>query len=190
MTSNQRPNVVFIMSDQHSRAVTGCYGHDIVKTPHIDRLAETGIRYDNAFCASPLCGPSRVSWITGTHPHTHGAVTHNNSRHRSGKIYRKFIEPGIHSLVADLRDAGYVTHGAGFMHAEQYVEGADPFAELGFTSYSCDARSYGEQVGDEVQQRYNKANIISEMWEHTYRNVEGEPFPYGENQMWDTLITD
>ena len=106
MTSNQRPNVVFIMSDQHSRAVTGCYGHDIVKTPHIDRLAETGIRYDNAFCASPLCGPSRVSWITGTHPHTHGAVTHNNSRHRSGKIYRKFIEPGIHSLVADLRDAG------------------------------------------------------------------------------------
>ena len=50
-----RPNIVFIMSDQHSRAVTGCYGHNIVKTPNIDRLAATGIRYDNAFCASPLC---------------------------------------------------------------------------------------------------------------------------------------
>ena len=190
MTSDQKPNVLFIMSDQHSRATTGCYGHDIVKTPHIDRLAETGIRYDNAFCASPLCGPSRVSWITGTHPHTHGAFTHNNSRHRSGKAYKTIIEPGIHSLVADLRDAGYTTHGAGFMHADQYVEGTDPYAELGFTSYNCDGQSYGEQVGDKVQQRYNKANIISEMWEHTYRNVEGEPFPYPENQMWDTLITD
>ena len=70
-----RPNILFIMSDQHSQAVSGCYDHDIVQTPNIDRLASTGIRYDNAFCASPLCGPSRVSWITGTHPHTHGAVT-------------------------------------------------------------------------------------------------------------------
>ncbi|MBT5058185.1 MAG: sulfatase-like hydrolase/transferase [Gemmatimonadetes bacterium] len=209
MATASKPNIIFIMGDQHSRAVTGCYGHDIVQTPNIDRLADTGIRYDNAFCASPLCGPSRVSWITGTQPHTHGAVTHNNNRHRSGKAYKKFIEPGIHSLVADLRDAGYETHGAGFMHADQHVEGADlsshglgfvrgnqrvegpdPFAELGFTSYNCDARSYTEQVGEQVQQRYNRANIISEMWEHSYRNVEGDPFPYPEEQMWDSLITD
>ena len=185
-----RPNVLFIMSDQHSRAVTSCYGHDIVQTPHIARLATTGIRYDNAFCASPLCGPSRVSWITGTHPHTHGAVTHNNKRHRSGKVYHNFIEPGIRSLVADLRDAGYTTYGTGFMHADHHVETNDPFSALGFTSYDCDARSYGEQVGDKIQDRYNRANIISEMWEHSYRNVEGAPFPYPESQMWDTLITD
>ena len=188
MTSNQRLNVVFIMSDQHSRAVTGCYGHDIVKTPHIDRLAETGIRYDNAFCASPLCGPSRVSWITGTHPHTHGAVTHNNSRPPLRQNLQK-IHRARHPLPRSRPARRRLRHPrAGFIHADQHIEGADPFAELGFTSYNCDARSYGEQVGDEVQQRYNKANIISEMWEHTYRNVEGEPFPYAENQMWDTLI--
>lgn len=190
MASDRQPNVVFIMSDQHSRAVTGCYGHDIVQTPHIDRLAATGIRYANAFCASPLCGPSRVSWITGTHPHTHGAINHHNRRHCSGKVYRKFIEPGVRSLVASMRDAGYTTHGAGFMHADQHVESADPFAELGFTSYSCDAGAYREQVGEKIQRRYNMAKTISEMWEHTYRNVEGEPFPYAENQMWDTLVTD
>ena len=185
-----RPNILFIMSDQHSRAVTGCYGHDIVQTPHIDRLAATGIRYDNAYCASPLCGPSRVSWITGTHPHTHGAVTHNNKRHRSGKVYHKLIEPGIRSLVTDLRDAGYATYGTGFMHADHHVEAEDPFAALGFTSYDCDTHSYGEQVGTKIQDRYNRANIISEMWEHSYRNVEGEPFPYAESQMWDTMMTD
>ena len=67
MTSNQRPNVVFIMSDQHSRAVTGCYGHDMVKTPHIDRLAETGIRYDNAFFEDADIidpRPAPPDWIT------------------------------------------------------------------------------------------------------------------------------
>ncbi len=185
-----RPNILFIMSDQHSQAVSGCYDHNIVQTPNIDRLASTGIRYDNAFCASPLCGPSRVSWITGTYPHTHGAVTHNNLRHRSGKAYKKFIEPNIHSLVKDIRDAGYVTHGSGFMHADHHIDSEDPFAELGFTSYNCGPKKYRELVGSQVQRRYNMANTISEMWEHTYRNVEGQPFPYEENGMWDTLIAE
>lgn len=191
MASSDRLNIVFIMSDQHSQAVSGCYGHDIVQTPNIDRLAERGTLFQNAFCASPLCGPSRVAWITGTHPHTNGVVTHNNSRHRSGKVYRKAIDPGVHSLIRSLRDAGYATHGAGFMHADAHVRDPDhAFEELGFTSYGADDRAYGGQVGEKVKRRYNMANTISEMWEHTYRNVEGEPFPYGEDQLWDTVITD
>ena len=191
MASNQRMNVVFIMADQHSQAVAGCYGHNMVKTPGIDRLAETGMRYDNAFCASPLCGPSRVAWITGTHPHTNGVVTHNNARHRSGRVYRKNIEPGIGSLVACMRNAGYATHGSGFMHADKHVENDEyRYKELGFTSYGADDKAYERLVGPEIKRRYNMANIISEMWEHSYRNVEGEPFPYGEHQLWDTVITD
>jgi len=191
MASHQPLNVVFIMSDQHSQAVSGCYGHSMVKTPHLDSLAERGIHYTNAFCASPLCGPSRVSWITGTHPHTNGVVTHNNSRHRSGKAYTKNIVPGIRSLLTDLRDAGYTLHGSGFMHADRHVEHADnPFEELGFTTYGADAAAYDRQVGEKISRQYNLANTISEMWEHTYRNVEGEPFPYGEDQLWDSVITE
>ena len=191
MASKQGLNVVFIMADQHSQAVSGCYGHRMVKTPGIDHLAETGIRYDNAFCASPLCGPSRVAWITGTHPHTNGVVTHNNARHRSGRAYRKNIDPGIESLVACMRRAGYTTHGSGFMHADKHVENADRrFDALGFSSYGADDKAYERLVGPEIKRQYNMANIISEMWEHSYRNVEGEPFPYGEHQLWDTVITD
>ena len=67
--SENRPNVLFIMSDQHSKAVAGCYDHDIVQTPHMDRLAQRGLTYDNAFCASPLCGPSRVA-----SRHTHNPI--------------------------------------------------------------------------------------------------------------------
>ena len=191
MASKGRLNVVFIMSDQHSQAVSGCYGHDMVRTPHIDGLAERGILYGNAFCASPLCSPSRVAWITGTHPHTNGVVTHNNSRHRSGKVYRKSIEPGITSLITCMRNAGYRTHGSGFMHADQHVEDLDsPFEELGFATFSVDSDAYGERVGEKIKKRYNYANTLSEMWEHTYRNVEGKPFSHGESELWDSIITE
>jgi len=190
-TRNSKPNVVFIMADQHSQAVSGCYGHDIVQTPHIDSLAESGIRYTNAFCASPLCSPSRVAWLTGSHPHTNGVVTHNNSRHRSGKTYRKTINPGIRSLINDIRDAGYATRGSGFIHADQHVANTDrPYAELGFAAFDADRDVYQNLVGKEVERRYNMANTISEMWEHTYRNVEGAPFPFGEEKLWDTVITE
>lgn len=184
-------NVVFIMADQHSRAVAGCYGHDIVQTPALDGLAASGLTYDNACCACPLCSPSRAACLTGTHPHTNGVVTHINSRHRSGRVYRQSIEPGIYSLVNQLGEAGYWTHGAGFMHVDQHVRNPyDSFGELGFASYGADEQAYERLVGKKVKHRYNRANIISEMWEHSYRNVEGEPFPYPEEQLWDSAITD
>ena len=186
--SNPRPNVLFLMSDQHSRAVAGCYGHDVVQTPNLDRLADGGVVYENAFCASPLCGPSRVAWITGTHPHTNGVITHNNVRHRSGKSYRVAINPETPSLVDCLRRGGYQTMGAGFMHADQHVDSDNRFAALGFESYGITPQSYPQIVGEEVSRRYNSAGIVSEMWEHRYRNVEGEPFPYDEEKMFDSLV--
>ncbi len=186
--ANRQPNVLFLMSDQHSRAVAGCYGHDIVQTPNLDRLAAGGILYENAFCASPLCAPSRVAWLTGTHPHTNGVITHNNVRHRSGKAYRVNIDPATPSLVESLRQGGYQTMGAGFMHADQHVDGDDHFKALGFESYGLKPASYTQIVGEEVSRRYSMARIISEMWEHSYRNVEGEPFPYDEEKMFDSLV--
>ncbi|MBT3272975.1 MAG: sulfatase-like hydrolase/transferase, partial [Spirochaetales bacterium] len=188
--AKRQPNVLFLMSDQHSRAVARCYGHEIVQTPNLDKLASGGLLYENAFCASPLCGPSRVAWITGTHPHTNGVVTHNNVRHRSGKSYRTSIDPATPSLVDCLRQGGYQTMGAGFMHADQHVEGNDHFNALGFESYGITAGSYSKAVGEKVSRRYNSAHIISEMWEHSYRNVEGEPFPYDEGKMFDSLVVD
>jgi choline-sulfatase len=58
-------NLVFIMSDEHSRAVSGCYGHPMVQTPNIDRLAQRGVRFTDAYCNSPICVPSRASFATG-----------------------------------------------------------------------------------------------------------------------------
>ena len=60
-----RPNILVIMTDEHDPAVTGCYGHPVVQTPNLDQLARHGVVFDNAYCNSPMCVPSRMSFITG-----------------------------------------------------------------------------------------------------------------------------
>ncbi len=60
-------NLVFIMSDEHSRRVLGCYGHEMIRTPNLDALAARGVRFTDAYCNSPICVPSRASFATGRH---------------------------------------------------------------------------------------------------------------------------
>ena len=67
-------NILFIMVDQQRQDCLGCYGNDIVQTPNIDRLARTGIRFNNAFTPTPVCTPARTSLQTGLWPHTHGLI--------------------------------------------------------------------------------------------------------------------
>ncbi|MGE4370577.1 MAG: sulfatase-like hydrolase/transferase [Burkholderiaceae bacterium] len=67
-------NVLFIMADQLRADHLGCYGHPAIRTPIIDTLARKGVRFDNAFVNSGVCGPSRMSFYTGRYPSTHGAT--------------------------------------------------------------------------------------------------------------------
>ncbi len=65
-------NLLFIMSDQHSRDKTGCYGHPLVQTPHIDGLASRGTRFSNAYTNCPICVPARGALATGRYVHQTG----------------------------------------------------------------------------------------------------------------------
>ena len=69
---DQRPNILIIMTDEHGPSFTGCYGHPVVETPNLDRLAQEGVVFDNAYCNSPLCCPSRMSFLTGRYCHQIG----------------------------------------------------------------------------------------------------------------------
>ena len=62
-------NIVFLFSDEHAGAVMGNSGHPVVQTPHLDRLSEQSYTFDNAYCNSPICTPSRLSLLTGRYPH-------------------------------------------------------------------------------------------------------------------------
>jgi len=73
--SDRRPNILWIMSEQTNLNCLGCYGSPDVKTPHIDALARGGVRFDHAYATNPICMPSRLSYLSGMYPHTHGFQT-------------------------------------------------------------------------------------------------------------------
>ena len=107
---SQLPNLVFIMPDQLRADFLSCYGADFVDTPHIDRLAEEGVRYQRAYSASPLCVPARASLLTGLNGIKNG-VTSN------GQWLRPDLEAcGISTWPQMLNQRGYYTAGVGKMH--------------------------------------------------------------------------
>lgn len=69
MPVDDRPNILLIMSDEHAPMFSGPYGHPLVQTPHLDRLDAEGVVFENAYCNSPLCTPSRMSFMTGQYAH-------------------------------------------------------------------------------------------------------------------------
>ena len=68
----KKPNVVFILSDDHGQWAMGCYGNEEIKTPNLDKIADEGMLFDNFYCASPVCSPARASILTGKMPSQHG----------------------------------------------------------------------------------------------------------------------
>ena len=70
-------NILFIMCDQLRADYLGCYGHPHLETPHIDALAARGVRFTSAYCQSPICGPSRMSFYTGRYMFSHGSTWNN-----------------------------------------------------------------------------------------------------------------
>src|SRR3954464_8341271 len=93
-----RPNVLFLIADDLNNLL-GCYGDSRAKTPNIDRLAARGVRFDRAYCAFPLCGPSRNSFLTGLYPNSTGI-------HANAQIFRQTI-PSQHSMPQAFRNSGY-----------------------------------------------------------------------------------
>jgi iduronate 2-sulfatase len=94
-----RTNVLFLIADDLNNLL-GCYGDSRARTPNLDRLAARGARFDRAYCAYPLCGPSRNSMLTGLYPNSTGI-------HGNGVIFRQTV-PSQVSLPQAFRHQGYL----------------------------------------------------------------------------------
>jgi len=98
-------NLIIIMSDQHNRRLAGCYGHDIVKTPNLDRMAQEGTRFEAAYTPCPVCVPARGAFATGKYVHQIGLW--DNAMPFDGSL------PNWHAL---LRDRGHQVVSIGKLH--------------------------------------------------------------------------
>jgi arylsulfatase A-like enzyme len=72
-TLHRKPNFLMLVADQHRADCLGCAGQFPVKTPHLDRLAERGVRFENAFTPLPVCAPARQAMLCGENPDSYGA---------------------------------------------------------------------------------------------------------------------
>lgn len=104
-------NVVVIVADDLGRQL-GCYGDGVARTPHIDRLAAEGTRFDWAFCTTSSCSPSRSVILSGLHNHTNGQYGLQHATHNFS------TRPFVKTLPSLLRQAGYRTCSIGKMHVQ------------------------------------------------------------------------
>jgi arylsulfatase A-like enzyme len=101
----RRPNILFLLSDDHAAHAIGAYGSVVNATPHIDAIGDSGVRFDNLFATNSLCAPSRASLLTGAYSHVNGVSTLDT-----------YIDASQPTFVSALRDAGYRTAFVGKWH--------------------------------------------------------------------------
>lgn len=126
INNKKMPNILILYSDQHSARTLGCYGNTQVKTPNIDKLAENGIKMNNAYTQNPICTPSRMCMLSGQYVHNFGYY---------GLMGEK--PKDLPNIFEYLKEMGYTTGAAGKLHTPS-----------GWVSDFCD--DVGDGYGFEV----------------------------------------
>ncbi|NNF25828.1 MAG: sulfatase-like hydrolase/transferase, partial [Gemmatimonadetes bacterium] len=117
-----RPNIVFIFSDDHAPHAIGAYDgwlKSVNPTPNIDKLASQGMLFKNSFCTNSICGPSRAVIITGKHSHKNGFMNNGNNFDGSQQTFPKLLQK-----------AGYQTALFGKWHLKSEPQGFDTWKVL------------------------------------------------------------
>ncbi|HWY73990.1 MAG TPA: sulfatase [Verrucomicrobiae bacterium] len=95
--ADNRPNILFIMSDDHAAHAISAYGSRVNQTPNLDRLASAGVRFDNCFCVNSICSPSRASIITGKYSHLNGVPVFNRFDGSQPTVAKYLQAAGYHT---------------------------------------------------------------------------------------------
>ncbi len=130
-----RPNVVVVFIDDMGWGDFSCFGNKLAKTPHIDKLAREGIRFEQFYVNSPICSPSRVAISTGQYPQRWritSYLAHRKQNHNRGMA--QWLDPKAPMLARSLKKAGYATGHFGKWHmgGQRDVDDAPAITEYGF----------------------------------------------------------
>ena len=141
-----KPNILFLMTDQHSLHALSCYGAPVCRTPNLDALARDGVRFERAYSHCALCAPTRASVLCGLYPHRHGILGND-----------EVDRPDLEIYPDRLREQGYRLGCSGKWHAGIRRTAHD----AGFEGYG--PRGYGNPRRDREYQDYLRRRGVDEL---------------------------
>jgi len=176
---DSRPNILFITTDQQHARLMSCAGDEYVNTPNLDKLAARGIRFENAYCANPVCVPSRYSMISGYMPHVFDDLETNRKKSKEKPIIADYVDTP--TLGTIFKEAGYETLYGGKLHVEGhqgYTKEREP--TFGFKAITSDERGkLARKAADTLRQQGDKPFF---MWASFINPHDICYFPYNDNK--------
>ncbi|QZE15225.1 sulfatase-like hydrolase/transferase [Halosquirtibacter laminarini] len=168
---SDRPNIIFILLDDMGKEWVENFGADDIKTPNIDKLANSGIKFTNTY-SMPQCTPSRVTLLTGQYPFNHGWVNHYDvPRWGHGVHFDVSKNP---SYAKSLTQAGYKTCAAGKWQLNDFRLEPDAMVDVGFQEYCMWTGAEGGGDLIKTGQRYWNPYIHTKKGSKTYKDKFGE----------------
>jgi choline-sulfatase len=177
-STSRKPNLLFLVADDHPGYVLGAAGNKLAETPHLDRLASQGVHFQRHFCNSPVCTPSRQSLLTGQMPHAAGVT-----------VLRTALSEDKPTLAKQLKQAGYHTAVMGKMHFNQRsragLHGFDyMMCEDALQAAWSKAPSRAVPDGVAVKPRWQPFRDPARIW----LNAEKLPFPRFDPDMKGSFL--
>ncbi len=179
----KKPNILFITTDQQYAKLMSCAGELNAKTPNLDKLAASGVRFENAYCANPVCVPSRYSLTTGYMPHVFGELEHNMKKNKKDlpEIKKYINTPAMGHIF---RSAGYETVYGGKLHVEQFNNYEEAAEEtFGFKCLTGDTKGkLAKKCSEFIKKKHDKPFLMWASFINPHDICDGFPF-MGYNDM-------